>query len=255
MGIFVFIIFPYQASALMSKDGVIQNVQTYSSNPFWQMGTNSYNQRMPTAIYATGTAIETSECQSIVATLIATQCAMRNNCISTQLSEIRPTIMLQLSRIPNGNYATACGGYIDTAFDTYIKTRANAAPTTQTTFPTATTPNPTATAPMPALKNPYNPSIPDWQSDIMERKLELQELQSANGAGNTGLERAAFPTSASDLSYEQRIENAAAGYEPYNNKSAFTQITIAAPKETEKDSATSSQKNNTKIVLRYLVKE
>ena len=117
MGIFVFIIFSYQASALMSKDGVIQNVQTYSSNPFWQMGTNSYNQRMPTAIYATGTAIETSECQSIVATLIATQCAMRNNCISTQLSEIRPAIMLQLSRIPNGNYATACGGYIDTAFE------------------------------------------------------------------------------------------------------------------------------------------
>lgn len=252
MALFAFLINTTNASALMSKDGVIQNVQTYSSNPFWQMGTNSYNQRMPTAIYATGTAIETSECQNIVATLIATQCGMRNNCISSQLSDIRPAIMLQLSRIPNGNYATACGGYIDVAFDNYVKTRANAAPTKHTSFPTATTPNPTATAP--TLKNPYNPSVPDWQSDIMERKLELQELQSTNGAGVNGLERAAFPTTASDLSFDERIENAAAGYQPYE-KSAFTKITIAEqqPPVTAQGTSGNGQKKNTKIVLKYLV--
>lgn len=211
----------------MSKDGVIQNVQTYSSNPFWQMGTNSYNQRTPSAIYATGTAVKTSDCQVLVSGLVSAQCMQRNNCISTQLSDIRPAIMLQLSRIPGGNYATACAGYIDSAFDTFIKTRGNAAPQQgQVNFPSPTTPNPIADTPTIQIQNPYAPKTPDWQSDIMERKLELQQLQAANGAGNTGLERATFPTSASDLSYAQRIENAKQGYEPYADKSAFVPIEI-----------------------------
>lgn len=214
------------ANAIMSQDGIIQNVQTYSSNPFWQMGTNSYNQRMPTPVFATGTAIETSKCQSIVASLVIDQCSRNNNCRSTQLSDIRPPIMLQLSQIPNGNYATACAGYIDSAFDKYKKEYANSVPITPTTFPVATTANPIATQPSIQIENPYKSKAPDWQTELMERKLELQQLQAANGAGNTGLERATFPTSASDLSYAQRIENAAAGYEPYADKSAFVPIEI-----------------------------
>ena len=213
------------ANALLSKDGVIQNVQTYSSNPFWQPG-NSYNQRMPTAVYATGTAVETSDCQSIIASLVYSHCSQNNNCRGAQLSDVRPTLMLQLSRIPGGNYATACAGYLDTAFDNYKKQYGNAAPVIGATFPTATTANPTASGTTPQINNPYKTETPDWQSDIMERKLELQQLQAANGAGNIQLERAGFPTTISDISFEERIANAKQGYEPYAGKSAFVPIEI-----------------------------
>ena len=77
---------------------------------------------MPTPVYATGTDIETADCQQVVAQLIASVCSMANNCATHTLSDIRPTLMLQLSRMPGGNYATACAGYIDTAFDTYKNT-------------------------------------------------------------------------------------------------------------------------------------
>lgn len=210
------------ANAILSQDGVIQNVQNYSTNPFWKTGNSAYAQRMPTAVYATGPAIETSNCQTIVTALVSSLCAQNNNCTSMRLSDIRPTIMLQLSRLPNGNYATACSGYLDGAFDNYIKTYGKqvsslpATPPAQVQFPTPTS------FPAPATQIAQNPQ--DWQSELMKRKLELQEFQSTNGANNIGLQAAAFPKTYSDLSFEQRAENAAQGYEPYQGKSAFVQI-------------------------------
>lgn len=198
---------------------------------------------MPTAVYATGTAVETSDCQSIVASLVFSHCSQNNNCRGAQLSDIRPTLMLQLSRIPGGNYATACAGYLDTAFDNYKKQYGNAAPVIGATFPTATTANPTASGTTPQINNPYKTETPDWQSDIMERKLELQQLQAANGAGNTQLERAGFPTTISDISFEERIANAKQGYEPYAGKSAFVQIEI----EDEKDYAARKEAREKRI--------
>lgn len=252
---------PAHADTPFSQYGVIQNVQNYSSNPFWSPNA-PYNQRMPSAVYATGPDVETADCQQIVASLVTTQCAMRNNCIDSQLSDIRPAIMLQLSRIPDGNYATACAGYIDTAFDNYVKMHGHAAPSGVVDFPYATAPNPTADAPDYEIENPYEIELMDWQSDILERKLELQNLQSMNGAGGDGVERAAFPSTYADLSFEERIENAAAGYQPYAGKSAYRTMKIESAEDAairaqrlagKNNNGSSTTNNRTKIILSYWV--
>ena len=215
----------HAADTPFSKYGVIQNVQNYSSNPYWSPNA-PYNQRMPTPVYADGPDVETGDCQRVVSGLIATTCAMQNNCIESQLSDVRPTVMLQLSRIPNGNYATACAGYIDTAFDEYVQKYGNAMPTGVTAFPHATTPNAGTTESDAQIKNPYKIQLMDWQTDVIERKLELQELQSMNGSGNEHIERASFPTTYADLSFSERMANSAAGYESYKDKSAYKPITV-----------------------------
>ena len=207
----------HAADTPFSKYGVIQNVQNSSSNPYWSPNA-PYNQRMPTPVYADGPDVETGDCQRVVSGLIATTCAMQNNCIESQLSDVRPTVMLQLSRIPNGNYATACAGYIDTAFDEYVQKYGNAMPTGVTAFPHATTPNAGATESDAQITNPYKIQLMDWQTDVIERKLELQELQSMNGSGNEHIERASFPTTYADLSFSERMANSAAGYEAYKDK-------------------------------------
>ena len=140
----------HAADTPFSKYGVIQNVQNYSSNPYWSPNA-PYNQRMPTPVYADGPDVETGDCQRVVSGLIATTCAMQNNCIESQLSEVRPTVMLQLSRIPNGNYATACAGFIDGAFQDYMRQTGYAVPTVGTPFPTPTASNPNAPTTIPKI--------------------------------------------------------------------------------------------------------
>ena len=134
--------------------------------------------------------------------------------------------MLQLSKIPGGNYATACAGYLDTAFDNYQKNNKPAPAIGGASFPAPTTVNPTATTPTVFSENPYKQKTPDWQSEMMERKLELQQLQAANGATAPQVRATSFPVSASDISYEDRIANAKQGYDPYAGKSAFVPLKI-----------------------------
>lgn len=208
-----------------SQQGLIQNVQNYSSNPFWSPNA-PYNQRMPTPVYATGPDVETSECQQIVATLVATQCSSRDNCISTQLSDIRPAIVIQLSRLPGGNYATACAGFIDTAYANYKEKYGNALSSGAMAFPSASLSNPNTTTKTYQMPNTLAPSVPEWQSDIMDRQRELQRLQQQNGAGNESLGHADFPTTYADLSYTDRMANAAAGYAPYKDKHAYDELKI-----------------------------
>ena len=62
--------------------------------------------------------------------------------------------------------------------------------------------------------------------DMLERKQELEQLQSATTGGDTTLARADFPSSASDLTFTQRIQNDAAGYAPYTGKSAYRTFNI-----------------------------
>ena len=209
----------------MSKYGVIQNVQNYSSNPFWSPNA-PYNQRMPQPVYVTGPEITTDDCLRTVTSLVTTVCAMNNNCIDSQISDIRPAIILQLSRMDTGNYATACGGYIETIFEQYVSRYGNAAPTGVTAFPHATTPNPNANGSDFQIKNPLEKSDPEWADDMMERKQKLQELQTLNGAGQNTNSRAAFPTTYSDLSFTERMANAQAGYEPYKDKRAYTELNV-----------------------------
>ena len=247
--------------APFSKYGNIQNVQTHSSTPYWNPD-SPYNLRMPTPVYATGTDIETAECQRVVANLIMNHCISLNNCATLELADVRPALMLALSRIPDGNYATSCAGYIDTAFDTYKKTYATGIAMGTGTFPTATAPNPNADAPKYQPTNPFTPKTPDWAEDIRERKQELEDLRAASGYEAPHLERAAFPETYADLSFTERMENARAGYEPFKDAKAYKPLKI----ETEEDylsrhkksqttnNQSNSQNNRTKIILSYWVR-
>ncbi len=220
------------AVAPLSQYGQIQNVQNYSSNPFWSPNA-PYNQRvMPTPVYATGPDVSTDECQNIVANLVAAQCTAQNKCVGKQLSDIRPTIMLELSRLPGHNFATACAGYIDDAFQTYVNQYANTV--RPTTFPSATAPAATSENNDFKIKNPYAPKIPDWATDVKERTIELQQLQSQNGTGTEHIAKADFPTTINDIPFADRMENLAAGYAPYKDAKAYNGIKL----ESKKDAAT-----------------
>lgn len=131
------------AVSLFSDYGQIQNVQYYSSNPFWSPN-SPYNQRPPQPVYFDGPDVKDDTCMSIVSALVSVQCMTRDNCKNTQLSEIRPEIMVQLSKLPGNNYVSACAGYLDGIFDAYIKQYSEEIPTRPVAFPTAIMPNPTA---------------------------------------------------------------------------------------------------------------
>ena len=221
-----------------SQYGQIQNVQNYSSNPFWNPN-SPYNQRMPVPVYIQGTDIDTSECQTVVSTLVASYCLSHNNCVGVTLNDARPTLTIQLASIPNKNYVTPCSGYIDTEFQKYISSNSVAVPSAGTTvpFPAATTPNTNLNNQKVEFQNPYQPQLPTWNGEpwaqeMLERKQELENLQSANSTANeTTLAKADFPKTAADLTFTQRLENDSAGYAPYAGKSAYRTIDIEPEKK------------------------
>ena len=49
----------------------------------------------------------------------------------------------------------------------------------------------------------------------------MQDLQSQNGANDIKLARADFPTTADDISFSNRMELQAAGYEPFKDASSY----------------------------------
>lgn len=215
------------AVAPLSQYGQIQNVQNYSSNPFWSPG-QQYNKRiLPTPVYATGPDVATQDCQNIVDNLVAAQCAAQNNCNGLRVADVRPAIMLELSRMPGHNYASSCAGYIDTAFNTYVQQYANVVQ--PSAFPAATGAAKTTQQGQFKINNPYAPKIPDWATDVKERATELQQLQSSNGAGSEHIAKAAFPTTINDVSFADRMENLAAGYASYKDASAYQSIQVEKP--------------------------
>lgn len=218
----------HSAVSLFSDYGQIQNVQSYSTNPFWSPNA-PYNQRMPQPVYVQGNNTTTDECIKILQSAIAFQCSARNNCINTALSDIRPAIIVQLSNLPGKPYGTACAGYLDTVFESYVAQFGNYAPTNRVAFPSGSNvPNPSINNNNNTIqiKNPYEVKTPQWQQEINERSRELQELQEQNGAGNEGLSATAFPTTYKDLSFSERMANEAAGYAPYKDKSAYQIINV-----------------------------
>jgi hypothetical protein len=59
------------------------------------------------------------------------------------------------------------------------------------------------------------------------RKQELQALKAASGTKPVGVDlNAEFPTTYADLSFEQRMQNAKEGNEPFKDNSAFKTITV-----------------------------
>ena len=214
----------------ISQYGLIQNVQDYSTNPFWNKN-SPYNQKFPQPVYVTGPELNTAECQSTVGSLVASYCAANNDCVGMTLSDIRPFMMLQLSRMPGHNYASSCSGYIDSEFDAYVKNHIVAVPNTNVSFPTATDANPNYDAPEFELENPYEIKNStwngqEWQKEKKERSKELKNLQSQNGAGNERIAKSDFPTTFTDLSFADQNAIKSAGYEPYADMSAYNTITV-----------------------------
>lgn len=207
-----------------SQYGQIQNVQNYSSNPFWNQN-SPYNQRMPQAVYVDGPEINAGDCQRIVSALVANVCATMDNCVGAQVSDVRPTLMLQLSRMSGHNYATSCAGYIDTEFESYVKKYGHAGVVTGVVvFPNATAPSNAGNEI--EIKNPYEKPIPQWQQDVIERTQELETLQAQNG-GNMGVvEKADFPSTFADLSFEERLDIKGAGYAPFKDMKAYNSIKL-----------------------------
>ena len=215
------------ADTMFSKYGIIQNVQNYSSNPFWNPN-SPYNNRMPQPVYATGPQVKTDECQRIVTSLVTLQCMNANNCIGVELGDIRPAIILQLSRMSGGNYATACAGYLDGIFNDYVSQFANAAPNgTPSKFPTPVAPNTNANGnQIQQLSNPFATPAPDWATDMRERQLELQALHTETDTNNHQIQSAEFPTTYADVSFTDRLENARNGYEPFKDAHAYREMDI-----------------------------
>ena len=200
------------APAAFSQYGQIQAVQNYSSNPFWHPG-SPYNQKaIPKPIYVTGADLNTGDCNRIVENLVASFCVSNNNCTGMRLADVRPTIMVQLSQLPGHNFATSCGGYIDSIFNKYAKsgTALNLPLPTGITTGIATF----------QFKNPYEIKPTAEQQAVADRAAELAALQAQTG-GATGVSAAAFPKTLADLSFTDRMANAATGYEPYKDKSAY----------------------------------
>lgn len=212
----------YSATTLFSNYGQVQNVQNYSTNPFWTPS-SPYNQRLPQPVYVQGADLNADDCIKVVQSLVSVQCMARDNCKDTSLTDIRPSIMVQLSNLPGHNYVSACSGYIDSVYESYKSQFGNNAPTHQVAFPTATVPNPSLNNNnnQIQIKNPYQQQVPKWKQEINERTQELQELQEQNGAGNNQLSATDFPTTYADLSFSERMANATEGYEPYAGKTAY----------------------------------
>lgn len=235
----------------ISQYGVIQNVQNYSTNPYWQYN-SPYNLNFPQPVYVTGPEMNTAECQSAVSALVSTYCYSNNNCRDMRISDIRPVIMLQLSRLPGHNYASNCSGYIDSEFESFVEQHSTAIPTGTTAFPGATESNPYYDAPEFELENPYRKQDGTWQGDEWqkekkERKQELKDLQAQNGAGSERIAKADFPTTFADLSFTERMEVQQAGYEPYKDSSAFRSISI----ETEDQAEQRKQRRDAFCQMRY----
>ncbi len=209
----------------LSKYGQIQNVQSYSSNPFYNPD-SPYNQRLPTPIYARGTELNAGECREVADSLVAQQCAQRNNCLGLSYSDVRPAVVIEMSNLTGHNYLTACVGYIQPAFEDYMKSAnvvsINGFPSA---FPMAgqTTENSGSSL---VLNNPFERKDPKWSDDRDERKKEMSDLQRQNGSEDIKLSAETFPTTYADLSFAQRMENDKAGYEPWKDASGYKPIKI-----------------------------
>ena len=200
------------APTVMSKYGEIQSVNKYSSNPFWTAD-SPYNQRFPKPIYANGPDVNTGDCNRIVQNLVSQYCANRDNCSNSRISDIRPIVMVQLSQLPGHNFATSCGGYIDSVFEDYKKTYGNVS-TNNIVQPT------TRAQQTIQIENPFKQKKSDYEIGVDERTAELESMQRITTPAAT-VTLTDFPKTIDDLSFTDRLANTTAGYEPYKNLNAY----------------------------------
>ena len=141
--------------------------------------------------------------------------------------------MVQLSNLPGNNYVSACSGYLDYIFESYVAKYGNNVPNRAVNFPNATMPNQNLnnnnnTIP---IQNPYKRVVPKWQQEINERSNELKQLQQQNGAGSEHLSANAFPTTFEDLSFSERMAVKTEGYAPYKDMHAYEVPKFLSAKE------------------------
>jgi hypothetical protein len=208
----------------LSKYGQIQNVQSYSSNPFYNQN-SPYNLRMPVPIYAQGTELNAGECRSVADSLVARECGARNNCSGLSFSDIRPAVIIQMSNLGGHNYVSSCSGYIQPAFDDYVN-GANIA--SGGGFPSAFPMGGGAAQPSSTLEisNPFEREDPQWQKNRDARQAELRALQRQNGSDDVALSATQFPTTYADLSFTERMDNERAGYQPWKDTQAYKPMKI-----------------------------
>ncbi|GHS98396.1 hypothetical protein FACS189421_06930 [Bacteroidia bacterium] len=217
----------------LSNYGQIQNVQSYSSNP-WYSPDSPYNQRFPVPIYAQGTELTAAECRSMAAQVVAQQCSMNNNCAGMRLMDIRPAIVVAMSNIDGHNYISSCGGFIDAAFNDYMAVAANFAPAAAG-FPPAQ--GGASGGNQFEVDNPYQITHPQWYQEIGERMGERIGLQKQN-ADSYKLVATQMPGTISDASFETRMQNTASGLAPYANQRAYQQHTVQSNEDAWRDKNT-----------------
>lgn len=199
------------APAILSQYGEIQSVKNYSSNPFWNKN-SPYNQNFPKPIYANGADLNTGDCNRVVENLVTSYCVEHNYCAGLRISDVRPTIMVQLSQLPGHNFATSCGGYIDSTFEKFQKQYGNTS-AVNTVKTTKQTPNI-------EIANPFKQQPTADQRAVADRAAELERLQSMTTA-TPALRAADFPKTTADLSFTDRLANTTAGYEPYKDLESY----------------------------------
>lgn len=206
-----------------SQYGMIQNVQNYSSNPFYTPGV--YGAAYPKIAYNSGPALKPADCQVTVSTLIQNICATRNNCRNTTLADIRPEIMVALSKLPTYNYASSCAGYIDEIYKTYTNNNTNTGNVTPTSFPSGT-----------SITVPTKP-----QTEYEKRASELKALQQQTKNSTDNIVATEFPKTFDDLSFTEKNEIKRAGYEPYKDAQVYIPLNIERDKNAYKSTTEAEQ--------------
>ena len=204
-------------ASLFSKEGLVQNVQDYSVNPFYNTATGTVS--TPTMVYVNGPKLAPNDCERAVRSVVENVCSDHNNCRDTKLATVRPDIMVQLSLLPKYNYATSCVGFIDSVYDAYVNRynyTNNAA--TSTGFPSVTTASVTATT--------QKSNLPKWKQEYNERDAELRALHAMTAEPVGVPEDAEFPKTFQDLSFQEQNEIKKQGYEPYKDAQAYVPLSI-----------------------------
>lgn len=202
------------ASTPFSQYGMIQNVQNYANNPFYNNGTPQIT--TPRIVYATGPALTPNDCLQAVQSIVENVCFQNNYCKTTTLADVRPKIMVQLSSLPGHNYASSCAGYIDTIYEKYQKNVLNSTSVQNiSSFPTA-----------PSKQNNTNTDT------YAARAAELKSLQSLNPIDTT-VNDADFPTTIADLSYQERMNLMADNYADYMDAQVYVPLNVVRTETTD----------------------
>jgi hypothetical protein len=161
---------------------LIKNSTYYSSNPSWHPG-DDYRMggaKFPTPVQTPQNDFKSGECDVMLNSIIASECAGYNYCANMNIQSVKPRIIMRLGQIPGRDYSVACAGYIDAAFDKYKAARPDAGVNFSGGL---------------AVQNKPTPSVGPVG-------VNANNFPTAGGA---------FPATISDVGYIERMKNAKEG--------------------------------------------